>query len=210
MFPYFPGQRMQQPPQKQMPPLGRMMVFVDGENLVGCYQRMLANSNIPDDRVVHERDTFVWQLNSVQCRENVVIRANYYTYCTGDEKTKVAEIRAKIKELTFRQFEPGVHRLLLNNLTPVVFWKSQQKVKAKGVDIQMTVDILNHVYRDNLDVVYLVSGDGDYKPVIEEVKRHGKHVYVAALSSGLNSELQLISDYFLNLDNMYFKPTKPG
>lgn len=189
-----------------------MMVFVDSENLVCRYQKMLKNSCIPDDRVIHEPDTFVWQPRSVRCRENVVSRATYYTYCTGDEKSKVAEISAKIKALQFRQYDvPGVNLgLLLKNLTPVVFWKSQKTAQAKGVDIQLTVDILRNIYRNNLDIVYLVSGDGDYKPVIEEAKRHGKHVYVAALSDGLNSELPLIADDFINLYSVYFKSMEPG
>jgi len=206
IFPFFSGQSMPQPPPKQMPPLGRMMVFVDGENLVCRYQEMLKNRT-PRDEVEHEQDTFVWQPISVRCRENVVHGANYYTYCSGgDEKTKVAEISAKIKALKFRQFRvPGVNLQLLRNLTPVVFWKSRQAAKAKGVDIQLTVDILGNVYRNTLDVVYLVSGDGDYKPVIEEAKRHGKHVYIAALSDALNKDLPLIADDFIDLDTFYFK-----
>lgn len=201
---------MQQTPQKQLPPLGRMMVFVDGENLVYRYQNMLKNSCIPDDRVVHESDTFVWQPRSVRCRENIVARASYYTYCTG-EKERVSEITAKIKKLEFRQYDvPGLNLgQLMKNLTPVVFWKSRQRARAKGVDIQLTVDVLNHVYRDHLDVVYLISGDGGYKPVIKEAMRQGKHVYVAALSDGLDSELPLIADDFLDLDHVYFKEVKP-
>jgi uncharacterized protein (TIGR00288 family) len=90
-----------------------------------------------------------------------------------------------------------------SNLYPKVFRKYKNK-KAKGVDIQMTVDILTHVYQNNLEVVYLVSGNGDYLPVIEEVIRKGKQVYLAAFSSGLNKTLVHYVDKFINLDDVYF------
>ena len=44
----------------------------------------------------------------------------------------------------------------------------------------MTVDILSQIYLDNIDTVYLIAGDGDYLPIISEVIRMGKQVYLAA------------------------------
>ena len=67
----------------------------------------------------------------------------------------------------------------------------------------MTLDILTNVYQNNLDTVYIVSGDGDFIPLIKECIRFGKHVHVAALSSGLSPELRYEADQFLLLDNMY-------
>lgn len=188
------------------PPLGRMMVFVDGENLVCRYQAMLGEARVPDDRVVHEEDTLVWLPHSVRCDANVVVRATYYTYCTGADERVVA-VNKQLKSCKFRQYGvPGVHLgPMIENLTPAVFWKPSRKAKRKGVDIQMTVDILSNVHLDNLDVVFLMSGDGDYKPVIKEVQRHGKHVYVAAFSSGLDKDLPLIADKFIDLDRLFFQ-----
>ena len=45
----------------------------------------------------------------------------------------------------------------------------------------MTVDILTSAYANNFYTVFLVSGDGDYVPVLEEVVRLGKKITVAAL-----------------------------
>lgn len=94
--------------------------------------------------------------------------------------------------------------LTVPDLYPKVFHKNKKERKSKGVDIQMTIDILTHVFQNNLDVVYLVSGDGDYKPIIEECIRYGKQVYIAAFSSGLNKSLKNIADVFIDLDPVYF------
>jgi len=61
-----------------------------------------------------------------------------------------------------------------------LFSKKKKEAKSKGVDIQMTVDILSQIYLDNIDTVYLIAGDGDYLPIISEVIRMGKQVYLAA------------------------------
>jgi uncharacterized LabA/DUF88 family protein len=59
-----------------------------------------------------------------------------------------------------------------------VFKKDKQGRKTKGVDITLTRDMLSHAFRGNYDVARLIAGDGDYLPLIEEVKRLGKRVQV--------------------------------
>jgi len=180
----------------------RMMVFVDGENLVLRYQDMLGEKSSRDD-VVHEKDILVWTPKAVDPGPHPVniIRASYYTYVVGDDD-RVSEIASKIRGLTFpRHWESQ----LPNSLFPQIFKKNNKSANAKGVDIQLTVDILTHTYQNNLDVVYLISGDGDYLPVISESMRNGKQVYLAALSKGLNPKLKDSVDKFINLDTIFFK-----
>ena len=194
-------------PTFPMPPLRRAMVFIDGENLVLRYQAMLTEGRIPNDDVRHERDTYVWASGTVVPPYHTIARATYYTYAQGCDE-KVLKICDDIRNMFFMQYAPRDQPHVqagLRNLYPKVF-KKNQGTKAKGVDIQMTVDILTHTYQNNLDSVYLLSGDGDYKPVIEECARHGKVVYVGAFSSGLNKGLTLVADHFTCIDDMYFLP----
>jgi uncharacterized LabA/DUF88 family protein len=194
-----------------MPSLGRMMVFVDGENLVQRFQAMVSEGRElrEDAKIAYEKDIYVWSPHlTVKPGLNLVVRTNFYTYAFGDDN-RIQLIKDELKKLQSGQYsDPRIQWVgggPLNSLYPVVFKKERGK-KAKGVDIQLTVDILSNVYKDNVDAIYLVSGDGDYKPVLEEAIRHGKHVYVAALSSGLNKELKNCADQFRDLDQYYFKP----
>lgn len=191
-----------------LPSLGRMMVFIDGENIAMRYKKILSLGREPQDDVAYVPDTYVWRPSTVKPGLHHVIRATYYTYAQGDENHQ-NKIKEEIKALKFNQYsQPDAWRAtgqLLNTLSPKVFRKIKSK-KAKGVDIQLTVDILSNIYKDNLDTVYLVSGDGDYKPVLEEAIRHGKQVFVAAFSSGLNEEIKYLADRFFCLDDQYFKP----
>jgi uncharacterized LabA/DUF88 family protein len=183
------------------------MIFVDGENLVSRYQAMLSEGWVPrDDGVCHIQDVLVWHCSfSHLVRMDEVIRATYYTYVVGDEN-RVREVQDLIRKLEFSAHQNSP---LPRTLTPKVFKKNRRSAKAKGVDIQMTVDILTNVYRDNLDTVLLLSGDGDYIPVIEEVLRCGKQCYVSAFSNGLHRDLLLIADQFYCLDGTMFPQGPP-
>lgn len=183
-----------------VPSYGRMMVFIDGENLVCRYQEMLKNGYVPHNDVAHEPDVYVWCQRPNFALQHIILRATYYTYATGTDEY-IHLIREKLKGLIHPQ---PPRSLLPNHLYPQVFKKEKKAIKGKGVDIQMTVDILTHVYQNNIEAVYLLSGDGDNKPVIETIVRNGKQIYLAAFSSGLNKNLPHIADQFTLLDKYYF------
>ena len=191
-----------------LPRLGRMMVFIDGENLVCRYQDMIAAGRRRNDDTRHLKDVFAWAPRAVWPALNVVLRATYYTYAVGSDEIQL-EIAGQIQALTFVQYNPPGHNLapgLGNTLYPKVFKKLKNARNPKGVDIQLSVDALSNAYQDNLDVVYLVAGDGDYAPLVAECQRLGKSVFVAAVSSGLNNNLKVLADRFIDLDGIFFEP----
>ena len=195
-------------PLAPLPSLGRLMVFVDGENLVARYQAMLKEGRTPSHEVWHRPDVYAWSHGSVWPGMCIVQRATYYTYAVGSDEI-VLQVAEEIKALTFAQYYiPGQNLAprLGDALYPVVLRKVKGARNPKGVDIQLCVDVLSNTYQNNLDVVYLVGGDGDYAPLIAECQRQGKQVFVAALSSGLNPSLRVKADRFFELDNDYFAP----
>ena len=63
----------------------------------------------------------------------------------------------------------------------------------------LTKDMLSHAFRDNYEVAVLVAGDGDYVPVVQEVQRLGKIVFVWFFENeGLNPKLKLAADHFFD------------
>ena len=191
--------------QRPMSTFRRMMAFVDGENLVFNYQKSLAKGHTPKDSVKHLNDIYVWEEKSILNHGlHNIIRANYYTYATGNEM-QINEIKSEIKSLSYIKHNDST---LPNYLHPIVFKKAKKEAQTKGVDIQMTVDILSQIYYDNIDTVYLIAGDGDYLPIISEITRMGKQVYLSAFSHGLNSKLEYKVDQFNLLDPIYFSEVK--
>ena len=201
-----------------MPATRRIMFFIDGENIVCRYQAMLGKGFVPKIEVCHEQDVYAWQQGLVvrmDVEEIEIIRAYYYTSVVGDD-VKVRSVVDDLKKLQARAEGRLFRRssqIVYHHLYPVVFKKAKQSNKTKVVDIQLAVDVLTHVYQNNLDTVCLFSGDGDYKAVINEVIRRGKQIYIAAFSDGLNLELKQLADKIIDLDHAFFdldKSPKPS
>ena len=87
-----------------VPQYRRMMIFVDGENLVFRYQDMLSKGFIPHVHNSYEKDIFVWNQNSLVNlqKQHEILRATYYTYASGDDE-RLYDIKQKLKSLRSKQ-----------------------------------------------------------------------------------------------------------
>jgi uncharacterized LabA/DUF88 family protein len=192
----------------------RIMLFVDGENLVMRYQSMLAKGYIPlpieNFTRSYRKDIYLWSSDipfpafSFRFTGIDIIRGFYYTSVCGDDQ-KHREIENDI-----RRFSIGTIASMSLNRTmyPVVFKKRKQSEKAKGVDIRLTIDMLSHTYENNIDCICFFSGDGDFEPVLQEVIRHGKQVFLYSFSDGLNEKLLKVCDEVFILDDKFFNLDK--
>lgn len=70
--------------------------------------------------------------------------------------------------------------------------------KKADWDVGIAMDMVR--ISPNVDAVVLVSGDGDYAPVIEYVKSQGKQAEVIAFGRTTSSKLRDASDDFIDLD----------
>ncbi|MFX0042927.1 MAG: NYN domain-containing protein [Candidatus Hodarchaeota archaeon] len=72
----------------------------------------------------------------------------------------------------------------------------------KKIDIQIAIDIISLAYEDAYDTAVLVSGDGDFIPVIKKIKELNKIVEVWAfrysLANALKEELKPENLYYLD------------
>lgn len=182
-------------------PHRKVMFFIDGENVVCRYQSTQKKDTSKQSICsFHEPDVYVWQpLNGIPDEpqyQNEVIRAYYYTSVTGDD-IKISNVSNSLRNTRILAEKP-------QTLYPVVLKKERKGDKAKGVDIQMTVDILSHVFQNNVDTVCLFSGDGDYLPVVREVINRGKKIFIGAFSDGLSPTLKQLADKIIDLDTIYF------
>ena len=71
-------------------------------------------------------------------------------------------------------------------------------LKKADWDVGIAVDAIKTA--ESVDVVVLVSGDGDYCPLVEYLKNHGKRVEVIAFGKSTSSKLREIADEFIDLE----------
>ena len=70
-------------------------------------------------------------------------------------------------------------------------------------DVEITMDVLRVVYQVKPDIVVLASGDADFIPLIQEVRRSGVRVEVAAFEKTAGVDILLKSSGFIDLDVYY-------
>jgi uncharacterized LabA/DUF88 family protein len=177
----------------------RTIVLADGENLVTRYQSMLKDGAEKTEDTKHIQDVFVWHPKFTMCVAMHVIRVSFYTTQVGDEP-KLEETRQKIAFCSYQCQISSNEYGVSGNICPHVFKKEKSNQKTKSVDINIAIDALRHTYNDSMDTLFLLTGDGDYIPLIQEVMRQGKRVFVGAFSDGLNPALTFIPDRFFDLD----------
>ncbi len=70
----------------------------------------------------------------------------------------------------------------------------------KGVDVQLAVDMLQFAVSNTYDVAILVSGDGDFAPAVEAVKKLGKHVELGRVEKQPCNRLRDVCDIEVVID----------
>lgn len=65
-------------------------------------------------------------------------------------------------------------------------------------DVGLAIDALR--LSDNLDAIVLVSGDGDFVPLVEHLKALGKQVEVMAFGRTTSMKMKEVADEFIDLD----------
>ncbi len=179
----------------QRPP---WMIFIDGENLAIRGREVAAQAGLPLLEGAHyQPDTFLWfpafsptaLLHRLSAQPLPrVVRSHYYTSLVGDDDA-LRRVRRALRDLDFE---------------PSVFKRFRGREQSKGVDITIARDMLVHGIDHVYDSCLLVAGDGDYIPLVEELKRRARRVHVAFFeTSGLNEDLRIEADRFYPLEAVF-------
>jgi uncharacterized LabA/DUF88 family protein len=169
------------------------------------YQALLAEGRTPIQSNVHIQDVFIWQPGWMRWRPLIdtdIFRVNYYTSMVGDDDA-IASLCAQISRNSYSGHGDCYGTC---QQYPRVYKKLKRSTKSRLVDINITIDSMRHAYSDAVDVIYLLSGDGDFVHLVEELARSGKKVCLGAFSSGLEPRLKSCVDRFVLLDDLFFEP----
>ena len=71
--------------------------------------------------------------------------------------------------------------------------------KKADWDVGLAVDMIS--LAPKLDVVVLISGDGDFVPAVDYIKKFGCQVEVVAFGKTCSSRLREVSDDFIDISN---------
>jgi uncharacterized LabA/DUF88 family protein len=204
------------------------MLFVDGENFTKRGQAVLEEAKVMPVGATHWRkDVFLWlprhsgtapfiapsswpfmassPPSVPQPQAHFADRAYYYTSMPYENQTLVTATKLALREIGFepRMFQRRREKAKVAELPPgddrddaLARWKS------KAVDLALATDVLTLAGERRYEVAVLFAGDADYVPVVEAVKRLGRHVvlgFFAGRGHGLSDDLRIAADEFVDL-----------
>ncbi len=156
-----------QPVEAQVP-LPRVGIFVDVPNVMYAAERQ----GLVIDYA---------RLLAFLSRGRELVRASAYAPISDDPQ-------AKIESQKFVQpFVDRGYRIVTKPLKRY----ADGSIKA-NFDVELAIDILT--MSDRLDIVSLVSGDGDFRRLVELVASRGVRVEVVAFAQSMSHELRAIAD----------------
>ncbi|MEE8418785.1 MAG: NYN domain-containing protein [Dehalococcoidales bacterium] len=169
----------------------RVMVFIDGSNLYHSLKNFFKRTDLDIGKFCNKL-----------IGKRRLIRIYYYNASVGrreepdryrDQQTFFASVSA----IPYCELRLG--RLVYVN------WPNTPPYE-KGVDIQLTTDLLTHSYKNNYDVGILVAGDTDYVGALQAVKDNGKNIEIALFGKENTSRpLRDVADKVVTIDRKYLK-----
>jgi uncharacterized LabA/DUF88 family protein len=119
-------------------------------------------------------------------RDRELVRASAYAPITDDPQAKLENQRF------VQHFVGHPYRIITKPLKRF----ADGSMKA-NFDIELAIDILT--MSDRLDVVVLMSGDGDFRRLVELISSRGVRVEVAAFSETASGELKAVCDRYVDI-----------
>ncbi len=115
-----------------------------------------------------------------------------------DETDEELQKRVEAQEKLFASIDKveGMH-VCYGHLAPSSKKKHKQQ---KEVDVALAVDMLTHSFYKNISQAVLLSGDRDFKPVVESAVRLGTRVRVSYDPRSGSKELARAADYETEID----------
>lgn len=167
--------------------------FVDGaylRELARKAEHHLVNPRVLANNLVSTTEVQSWCATPTTMSNVVLARVIYYDGRPSEEEELSAELRAywdaiellPDTELGFGSTRRGTRR---------------RPPRQKGVDTLIAVDMLVGAFTQLFPVAVLVAGDADFVPVVNEVRRRGVMVVVAAEEQSVANDLRRAADRFI-------------
>jgi len=169
----------------------RVMIFIDGSNLYHSLKHTFRRTDLDIGRFCHQL-----------LGKRKLIRIYYYNAKVGlkEEPERYRSQQtffAGVSAIPYSELRLG--RLVYSH------WPSVPPME-KGIDVQLTTDMLTHGFKNNYDVAILVAGDNDFVGAMQAVKDYGKHVEVALFGRETTSQqLRNVADKVITINSRFLK-----
>ncbi len=174
-----------------MPEQERVAIFIDGSN----FYHSLKHTFFIRDNVDFKAVGFSSLINKILAGRLLI---GVYYYNAPLDWSRNPDIYSK-QQRFFEDLKklPGWHVVLCR-----LRKDKDGKYTVKGDDIHLAVDMVSLAYENAFDTAILISGDGDFVPAVERLKKLGKQVENAYFHVSSSEFLKQICDSSALLDSI--------
>ena len=143
---------------------GKVYVFIDAAN------------------ILYSQQTLGWRVDYKKLKQYFEKECDlcaiyFYTGRVGDNHKQNAFI-AKLETIGYKVKAKEVKRIKISR--SAYEWKG-------NLDVELTIDVLANI--QNFETLVLMSGDSDFAPLLDSVKKSGKRVLVISTKGHISKEL---------------------
>lgn len=149
------------------------MIFVDHNNLFHNFQK------------INKKFDYLKLKNKITQNRTLIQMIRY----SGTEYTTDKRVVYKLKK-----FEAALNKLGI--ITKTIFIKilASGKRIEKEIDVKIATDMVAFGFKDCYDTAVLVSGDADFRPAIEWIKKISKKIEIWSFKNSLSKRIEKIVD----------------
>ena len=175
--------------------MDRITVYIDGSNFYHLLKTGFGKTNVDFERFI---------IKIADILQGRLVHVHYYNSPRRREDGE-NEYRAQQKFLNYLRTIPDF-TIHLGRLEPREKECPECKAKyrimvEKGVDVNIGVDMVKGAFDNFFDIAVLVSGDGDFSPLISTVKHMGKKAFYASTTPTF--ALNRVADDFLQINEVF-------
>ncbi|OIO21931.1 NYN domain-containing protein [Candidatus Micrarchaeota archaeon CG11_big_fil_rev_8_21_14_0_20_47_5] len=169
----------------------RAAIFIDGSNFY---------HSVKDTLDVHDNEVDFRKLIEELKRGRLLISVYYYN--ASLDRSYNEEIYWKQQKF-FSELRgiPGFH-VILCHMRKILKAGKEPEFKVKGDDIHLATDMLSMAYEHLYDTAILVSGDGDFVPLVRKIRKLDKKVENAYFLISCSNFLKKECDFSILLDEV--------
>lgn len=162
----------------------RVVIFIDGSNLYHNLKRY--SISLPFEEIIKRVET-----------KRKVIKILYYTAFLD----KSVNEEGYFKHIGFLDNLKKIpnFKVILCRLRKIILQDGSVEFKIKGNDVFLATDLIKGAYENLYDVAIVISGDADFIPAINLVRKKGKKVINAFFPKSSSYLLRKCCDGSINL-----------
>ncbi len=126
------------------------------------------------------------------CTGRALAGVNYYNATL--KKALDANLYSRQQRMFARLRKEGIRVILCKRQSRFDTQAGEMRYQIKGDDIQLAIDMLDDAFQNRYDVGVLVSGDGDFTPLVRKVRQYGKQVEIYYFQKLCSSDLRSHAD----------------